>query len=525
MKSLDQRDAEALRLLEKLVLEDEFFSLGINVFDDRLTKGVDGVPGDGVLGLVGTEVVGREDHAAGHAHRAAECEPLVLRKIEERVVDRERICEDRKRTSGELSVVDHIHQGAVGGVLLARCLRQRREPLRREVAADLAVVHDAGGRHQRNTASDRDGIADTVLQEMNTVVHLFRSGLRGRWDHAGRVEEVELKYRDPPVISHRHEDVLQMTAEVRIAGIKTVARVPGGAGLDVVAGLILQEPVTVMLKDARVLLADKRCDPDAGAKSGARDLLRDRIYSMRKSTFLRCQPVAECVFVALVDAEDLACVLGRRFADLGEVLQHLALGDILLVAVPGGVAGHRLGIRGGDAEFLEIAVKDLVLGASKEDNVQRGELRVKKPGLQVFSDRECFFFCIDVEEGEALRFIQGTEEAEVRLLADIAVAYAMKPPVLFLVVRELAVAGVIGLSVLQDLRHILGAVDGRVGTVFFADGPGLISVHENVVAFVELIRVNDLQLRDLDRRLRCETDRDAVVLDRVFKAQKIIGLA
>ena len=82
MKSLDQRDAEALRLLEKLILEDEFFSLGINVFDDRLTKGVDGVPGDGVLGLVGTEVVGREDHAAGHAHRAAECEPLVLRKID-----------------------------------------------------------------------------------------------------------------------------------------------------------------------------------------------------------------------------------------------------------------------------------------------------------------------------------------------------------------------------------------------------------------------------------------------------------
>ena len=128
-------------------------------------------------------------------------------------------------------------------------------------------------------------------------------------------------------------------------------------------------------------------------------------------------------------------------------------------------------------------------------------------------------------EGEALRFIQGTEEAEVRLLADVAVAYTVQPAVLFLVVRELAVAGVISLSVLQDLRHILGAVDGRVGTVFFADGPGLVSVHENVVAVVELIRVNDLQLRDLDRRLRCETDRDAVVLDRVFKAQKIIGLA
>ena len=86
----------------------------------------------------------------------------------------------------------------------------------------------------------------------------------------------------------------------------------------------------------------------------------------------------------------------------------------------------------------------------------------------------------------------------MQVLTDVAVADTMEPTVLLGIVGEFSVAAVIGLLVTHEIRHALGGKTGGVDAVFFADGPGLVAVHENKVFLVKFIRKDDLDLRDLD---------------------------
>ena len=482
---------------------------------------MDGVPDDGVLRIVRCQVVGSEDHALTKAHRTAEKDTPLLREEKVRIADGKDVGKECKGSSRELPVAEQTDQGAVGGVLLTAGLSQRREPFGGQVAADLAVVHDAGRGHQGHSASDGGGIAHALLKEPDRVIHLFGAGLTCRREHAGRIEEIKLEDRDAPVIAHREQDVLEMPAECGIGGIETVAVVPGSTCGDGSARCVPQEPLAVVLIDAGVLVADKGRDPDPGQHTAAQDLLRDRVDAVREGIPLRSQPVSDGVLIALVDAEDPARISRGRITDILDIPHELLLRDVRLVTVPGGVAGDRLGPGGRDAELFEVSVKDLVLRAFTEPYVHRGKSTVEEAFAQVFSDGEGPLVRVDVEKGEPLFFIKRAEEAEPGVLPDIAVAHAVEPAVLLRVVRKFTVARAVRLLMAYDLRHLLDGEVRGIDTVFFADGPGLVAVHEDVVFLVKTVRVGDDQFRDLDGSCGCDSDAEAVLLILHFEGQKI----
>ena len=158
----------------------------------------------------------------------------------------------------------------------------------------------------------------------------------------------------------------------------------------------------------------------------------------------------------------------------------------------------------------------------QEYDIESEVFVVDDPLDGVFTDGQGAFVGVDIEEGEAVFFGKRTEEAEILILADVAVADAVEPAVLLRILCEIAVAAVILRRMLHDFRHSLGDDIRRVDAVFFGHRPGLVAVHEDAVVFVEGVGKDRFQFFDLDGLFRLQKQTEVIEIKGVLRIEKLL---
>ena len=174
-------------------------------------------------------------------------------------------------------------------------------------------------------------LAAELAQESHRAAHTFRAALRREIDRRGRIEKIELHKVKAPVGEHAAEHVAQVLRGLRMVKVDRVEAAPVHAAVPRLS-VYAQQPILMTPEDLRFFLADKRREPESGAKAFFVDPVRRAAQPLRKFLRICRQPVAHGGFPAVVDLKYVP--LGEHPGAAGEIGEDAFLVDILIAVVP-----------------------------------------------------------------------------------------------------------------------------------------------------------------------------------------------
>ena len=230
--------------------------------------------------------------------------------------------------------------------------------------------------------------------------------------------------------------------------------------------------------DGGILPRREGREPQPRPEAGGVDGVGRGLHPLRELGGVGLQPVAHPGLPAVVDLEEVA---GAKPADAAlQILPDAPGADVLVAVIPARVARDLLLRAGAHAERGKPVVKDPVLPAAGEKQVEGMEGAAAPESRAVPLHAQLAAGAVVPEQGIAGVLVERGDEAVILSLPEVAVAHTVGDALLLGVADEVIVAVAVEAVVPHHrFGQVPDAVGMRVAVILRRVGPALESVHED----------------------------------------------